>query len=259
MLEYVNLAVAIEKEEYKTRLHSLQQRLYELEHAVNEADIPVMIVFEGWAACGKGRLIQILAERMDPRGFRVVPITPPRTIETHYPWLWRFWLQIPARGQMVAFDTSWYQHVIADRINKLIDKDDLRRAYQEIAEFEEQLAADGTVILKFWLHISQDEQKKRLEKLLSDPFTAWQVGPADRLQQKKYEKFSEAVEDMLARTDSPNAPWSIVEANDHYHARIKVFETIISALEAQLRLEPSLGPNAVPRNQTEEMKGAVNA
>lgn len=259
MLEYVNLDVALDKEEYKTRLRSLQQRLYELEHAVNGADIPVMIVFEGWSACGKGRLIQILAERMDPRGFRVVPITPPRTAETRYPWMWRFWLKIPARGQMVVFDTSWYQRVLTERINKTIGKDDLRRAYQDIAEFEEQLVADGTVILKFWLQISKAEQKKRIEKLLADKLTSWQVGDAEKLQQKKHKKFSEAVEDMLVRTDSPHAAWTIIEANDHYFARIKVFETIVSALETRLKLEPSFGPNAQQRSENEEMKGAVNA
>jgi AMP-polyphosphate phosphotransferase len=252
MLEYLNLDLATPKDEYKTRIRDLQNRLYELEHAVFDAKIPVMIVFEGWSACGKGRLIQILAERMDPRGFRVVPITPPRTAETHYPWMWRFWLQIPAYGQMVAYDTSWYRRVLFDRISKTISKDDLRRAYQEIAEFEEQLAADGTIILKFWLHISQEEQEKRFKKLLSDDLTAWQVSDADKLQHKKYKKYQQAVEDMLARTDSPHASWTIVEANDRYYARIKVFETIISAIEA------SLPPEALQRSR-EAMKGAVNA
>jgi AMP-polyphosphate phosphotransferase len=252
MLEYLNLDITTAKDEYKTRIRDLQNRLYELEHAVFDAKIPVMIVFEGWSACGKGRLIQILAERMDPRGFRVVPITPPRTAETHYPWMWRFWLQIPAYGQMVAYDTSWYRRVLFDRISKTISKDDLRRAYQEIAEFEEQLAADGTIILKFWLHISEEEQEKRFKKLLSDELTAWQVSDADKLQHKKYKKYQQAVEDMLARTDSPHASWTIVEANDRYYARIKVFETIISAIEA------SLPPEALQRSR-EVMKGAVNA
>lgn len=252
MLDYINLDLAVPKEEYHSRISDLQQRLYELEHAVFDAKIPVMIVFEGWSACGKGRLIQILAERMDPRGFRVVPITPPRTAETHYPWMWRFWLKIPARGQIVVFDTSWYQRVLRDRISKTITKDELRRAYQEIAEFEEQLAADSTVILKFWLHINKDEQRKRFKKLLTDKLTAWQVGESDRFQHKKYNKFSQAVEDMLARTDSPHAPWTIVEANNRYHARIKVFETIISSMEA------SLPPDALLRSR-EEMRGAVDA
>jgi len=150
MLEYVNLDLAITQEEYKKQLRPLQQRLYELEHAVFDAKIPVIIVFEGWAATGKGRLISLLAERLDPRGFRVVPITPPRTAETRYPWMWRFWLKIPARGQMVAFDTSWYRRVLIDRLNKTINKDELRASYQDIAEFEgvreNQLVGYGLVV-----------------------------------------------------------------------------------------------------------------
>ncbi len=259
MLEYVNLELTLDKAEYEKRLRPLQQRLYELEHAVYDAKVPVMIVFEGWSASGKGRLISILAERLDPRGFRVVPITPPRTIEMRYPWLWRFWQKIPARGQMVAFDTSWYRRVLTERINKTVSSDELRRAYQEIAEFEEMLAADGTVILKFWLHISHKELEKRIKKLLKDELSAWQVGEEDLLQQKKYDKYAQAVEDMIARTDSPHASWTIVEATDRYYARIKVLETIITALETRLSLPSSLGPKAKRRRKSDEMKGAVNA
>lgn len=260
MLEYIDLSLSLERPQYEARLRLLQQRLYELEHAVFEAKVPVMIVFEGWSASGKGRIISLLAERMDPRGFRVVPVTPPRTAETRYPWLWRFWLKIPARGQMVAFDTSWYRRVLIERVNKVVGKDELARAYQEISEFEEQLAADGAVIIKFWLHISKEEQEKRIKKLLKDELTAWQVSEEDRLQLKKYEKFTGMVEDMLSRTDSPHAPWTIVEANDRYFARIKVLETVISALESALKLEPTVGENAKPRpTGAEEMKGAVNA
>jgi polyphosphate kinase 2 (PPK2 family) len=259
MLEYVNLELSLPKEEYDRRLRPLQQRLYELEFAVNDAKVPVMIVFEGWAATGKGRLISVLAERMDPRGFRVVPITPPRTIETRYPWLWRFWLKIPARGQIVAYDTSWYRRVLIDRINKTVDKKSWEAAYRDIAEFEEQLAADGMVILKFWLHISKAEQDIRIKKFLKDKLNAWQVSEEDLAQQKKYDKYSQAVEDMLSRTDSPHAPWTIVETTDRYYARIKVFETIIKALEARLGQPSSLGPKARRRRKSEEVHGAVNA
>ena len=218
-----------------------------------------MIVFEGWAATGKGRLISIVAERMDPRGFRVVPITAPRTTETRYPWLWRFWQKIPARGQMVAYDTSWYRRVLTDRINKTVDKKEWESAYQDIAEFEEQLAADGVVILKFWLHISAEEQEKRIKKLLKDALTAWQISSDDIIQHKKYEKYYQAVEDMLSRTDSPHAPWTIVETTDRCHARVKVLETIIKALETRLGLPTSLGPKAKRRRKSEELQGAVNA
>lgn len=259
MLEYVNLELALSQEEYKKRLRPLQQRLYELEHAVFDAKVPVIIVFEGWAATGKGRLITLLAERLDPRGFRVVPITPPRTAETRYPWMWRFWQKIPARGQMVAFDTSWYRRVLIERLNKTVKKNELRAAYQDIVEFEEMLSADGTVILKFWLHISEADQKKRIKKLSKDKLTAWQVSEEDQLQNKRYEKFTTYVEDMIARTDSPHSPWTIVEAADRYYMRIKVFETIIASLEARLGLPASSETKPKRPRATKEMKGAVNA
>ncbi len=259
MLEYINLDLALSKEEYDQRIGPLQQRLYELEHAVFDAKVPVMIVFEGWAATGKGRLISVLAERLDPRGFRVVPITPPRTTETHYPWLWRFWLKIPAHGQMVAYDTSWYRRVLIDRINKTVDKKTWESAYQDIAEFEEQLATDGVVILKFWLHISKEEQERRINKYLKNTLTAWQVSEEDLAQQNKYEKYSLAVEDMLSRTDSPHAAWTIVEATNRHYARVKVLETIITAIEIRLGTDLSVGPKAKRRRKSEDMQGAVNA
>lgn len=257
MLEYVDLNQSISKEEYQQRLAPLQQRLYELEHAVFDAKVPVMIVFEGWAATGKGRLISILAERLDPRGFRVVPVTPPRTAEMRYPWMWRFWLKIPAQGQMVAFDTSWYRRVLIDRVNKTIGKDELRSAYQDIAGFEEMLSADGTVILKFWLHISEKEQARRIKNLRKDKLTTWQISDEDLLQHKNYKKFTTAVENMIAYTDFPHAHWTIVEANNRYFMRIKVLETITTVLEARLNLPVSLGRQ--PGGPVlEEMKGAVN-
>jgi polyphosphate kinase 2 (PPK2 family) len=234
MLEQLDLTQALPKDDYKRRLPALQEKLYDLEHAVFQARVPVAVVFEGWAAAGKGSAIRVLAERLDPRGFRVVPISPPRTLETHYPWLHRFWLKIPARGQMVVYDTSWYRRVLIDRLTKQVKKREWEAAYADIAEFEEMLAADGMVLLKFWLHISKKEQSKRFKKLLKRKLTAWQVTDEDAAQHEAYDKYLEAVEEMLARTDSPHAPWTIVEATDPYFTRVKVFETLIKALETRL-------------------------
>lgn len=234
MLEKVNLHLTLSKVECQRRLPRLQARLYDLEHAVFQSGIPVAIVFEGWAAAGKGSTIRVLAERLDPRGFRVVPITPPRTAENQYPWLWRFWLKIPAYGQIMIYDTSWYRRLLIDRVAKNISKNEWQSAFQDIAEFEEQLAADGTVILKFWMHISKKEQSRRFKRLLKDKLTAWQVSDEDAAQHKAYKKYLVAVEEMLARTDAPHAPWIIIVATDRHYCRIKVFETIIQALEARL-------------------------
>ena len=238
MLEQIDLNLATSKTEYKRRLPGLQQRLYDLEHAVFQSNVPVVIVFDGWAASGKGSTINALTERLDPRGFRVVPIMPPRTAETMYPWLWRFWLKIPADGQVVIYNTSWYRRVLIERINKTVRKREWEQAYQDIDEFEEQLAADGTVILKFWLHIGKREQGQRFKRLLKSRLTEWQVDEEDQAQHRAYKKYLAAVEDMLARTDTPYAPWTIVEATDRYFTRIKVFETIIRALETRLGIPP---------------------
>lgn len=234
MLEQIDLSCTLPKDEYRQRLPELRQRLYDLDHTLFKANIPVAVVFEGWAAAGKGSTINVLTERLDARGFRVAPVLPPRTHEQHFPWLWRFWQQIPAYGQMVIYDSSWYRRVLIDRIAKTVSKREWERAYYDINEFEEQLAADGAVIVKFWLHISKKEQSKRFKTLLNDPLTAWQVNEEDRLQHKKYDKYLEAVEEMLARTDTPYAPWTIVEATDRYYARTKVYDTLIATLETRL-------------------------
>jgi AMP-polyphosphate phosphotransferase len=234
MLELLDLDRAVPKDEYHRRLPALQTRLYDLERAVSEAGVPVAVVFEGWAAAGKGGAIGAMTARLDPRGASVVPILPPRTLETRFPWLHRFWLKIPAHGQMVIFDTSWYRRVLIERIERHIPRRVAEQAFQDITEFEETLAADGTVIVKFWLHISKREQSKRLKHLLGDPLTAWQVTDEDRTQHKKYAAYEAAVEEMLVRTDTPSAPWVIVEAMDRRVARLKVMETTVAAVEDAL-------------------------
>ena len=237
MLEKIDLTLAISRAAYKKRMPALQDRLYDLVHMAFRKEIPSIIVFEGWAAAGKGGAISVLTERVDPRGVRVVPISPPRTFEQRYPWMWRFWQRIPAYGQMVVFDTSWYRRVLVDRVNKTVKKCDWQNAYEDIAAFEAMLAAEGTLIRKFWLHIDHKEQGRRFKKLLRSDLTSWQVTEEDAAQHKKFKKYLLAVEEMLARTDLPHAPWVIVEATDRYHTRIKIFEEIIRALEDRLGAE----------------------
>lgn len=253
MLEQIDLNKSVSKTEYKREILLLQANLYDLAHEVFTERVPVMIVFEGWAASGKGSTINVLAERLDPRGFRVVPILPPRTMETRYPWMWRFWQKIPAHGQIVVFDTSWYRRVLIDRMNKTVKRREWEAAYQDIRDFEEQLAADGTIIVKFWLHISEEEQARRIKKLLKDKLSAWQVTEEDEAQHKKYDKYLEAVEEMLARTDAPGAPWTIVEATDRYFTRIKVFDTVIRALEVRL------GAKSAEKQKAQAQKEAAHA
>jgi AMP-polyphosphate phosphotransferase len=253
MLEHIDLNQAVAKDEYKRRLEPLQERLYDLQGAVFRARVPVAIVFEGWAAAGKASTLNVLAERLDPRGFRVVPITPPRTLEKAYPWLWRFWLKIPAYGQMVVYDTSWYRRVLIDRITEEVAPQQWAAAYQDIVDFESQLADDGAIILKFWLHISKKEQAQRFEKLRAKKLTAWQVSDEDSAQHKAYKQYLEAVEEMLARTEAPRAPWTIVAATDRYFTRLTVMETIVQTLALRLGPRAEAAPDTAPSAPAPEL------
>jgi AMP-polyphosphate phosphotransferase len=234
MLEMLDMKQKLSKTAYRSERQALQQRLLELAQAAYRARVPVMVVLEGWASAGKGDAIRVLAGRLDPRGFRVVPIKPPRTAERRYPWMWRFWQQVPAYGQIVVFDSSWYRRVLIERVLGQVRKREWQRAYQDILAFEQQLAADGALIVKFWLHISRKEQARRFKKLRADKLTAWQVSDEDAAEHQAYKRFRAAAEEMLARTEAPHAPWTLVEANDRRFAVIKVLRTMCAALEAQL-------------------------
>lgn len=241
MLENINLKKKLSRDEYKRLLPILQQRLYDLEKACWDQRVPTMIVFEGWDASGKGTTIAALTQRLDPRGFRLYPVTAPRTHEQQYPWLWRFWLKVPNRGEMVIFDQSWYGRVLQERVEGVTPPKEWRQAYRDIVEFERMLADDGAVILKFFLHISKKSQRKRFQAIEADPLEAWRVTEADWARHKQYDEYLVAAEEMLELTDSEYAPWTIVEATSKWHARRKVFETIINAIENRL------GANAPPR------------
>lgn len=239
MLEQVDLSLALSKAAFKQVMHMQIERLYDLSKLVYSTDVPVIIVFEGWDAAGKGTSIRRLTERLDPRGYKVLSTQAARTHEMQKPWLWRFWMQIPRRGQMAIFDRSWYGRVIVERVEGLIPIPDWIRAYEEINDFERTLADDGTVFVKFWLHISKEEQLRRFILLTQDKETAWQVAVEDWEHHQKYEEYQVAVEDMLANTSTPYAPWEIVPSTDQNYKNYTVFKTIISRLENALGVEPS--------------------
>ena len=234
MLENINLEKKLSHEEYERVLPGLQHRLYDLEKACWDHGVPTIILFEGWDASGKGTATAALTQRLDPRGFRLYPITAPRTHEQQYPWLWRFWLKVPNRGEMVIFDRSWYRRVLDERVEGAVPEKAWRDACRDIVAFERMLAEDGTVILKFFLHISRKEQKKRFRAIAGDPLEAWRVTDADWTRHKKYDEFLAAAEEMLELTESEFAPWTIVEATSKWYARRKIFETTVSALEERL-------------------------
>jgi polyphosphate kinase 2 (PPK2 family) len=234
MLETVNLGQALPKAKYKARLPALRQRLGVLETECWKQHIGSLIVFEGWDGCATDECISPLTEKIDPRGFRLHSILAPRSYQQDMPWMYRFWMRVPEYGQIAFFNGSWYRRVLEERVEKIVSKAEWRQAYQEILDFERTLADNGYVIVKLFLHISRKEQGHRLKALEHDRRTQWRVRPEDWERHRKYKQFLQAAEDMLEKTHSDFAPWTIVEATDKYWARIKVFETVINALEQAL-------------------------
>jgi polyphosphate kinase 2 (PPK2 family) len=235
MLEKIDLTKKLSKADYKVRMSNLRDRLYDLQKACWDAKVPSVILFEGWDAAGKGTSINLLTQRIDPRGFKLYAIQAPRTFETHMPWLWRFWLKLPNYGEMAIFDRSWYGRVLVERVEELTPEDRWRKGYRDIVDFERAIADDGTVVIKFFLHISKKEQLRRFKMLEKDPLRNWQVQPEDWEHYRKYDGYVLAIEEMLERTDTEWGPWTIVEATDRRWARVKVFDTIIRRLEEALQ------------------------
>jgi PPK2 family polyphosphate:nucleotide phosphotransferase len=225
------------KKEYKAELKKYQLKLLELQRKFYQKGIPVILVFEGWDAAGKGGAIRRLTERMEPRGFHVHSISAPNLIEKQYHYLWRFWNRLPSKGQIAIFDRSWYGRVLVERVEKFAAPKEWKRAYDEINQFEKMLVSDGALIIKFWIHISKQEQLERFEERKANPFKHWKLTDEDWRNREKWDEYVEAVEDMLERTDTQNAPWFIIEGNYKWYARVKVLKRIVKAMKARLREE----------------------
>ena len=250
MLEKIDLNKKLKKKDYKVRMPHLRGRLYDLQKACWDAGIPSVILFEGWDAAGKGTAINALTQRLEPRGFKLYPIQAPRTYETHMPWLWRFWLKLPDYGQMAIFDRSWYGRVLVERVEDFTPEILWRRAYRDILDFERTIDDDGCVVIKFWLHTSKEEQRRRFKQLEKDPLTAWHVQPEDWDHHRKYDDYLVAVEEMLERTETEWAPWTIVEATDRRWTHVKIFDTIIFRLEETMKQRGfELPPERSPQPQ----------
>jgi AMP-polyphosphate phosphotransferase len=235
MLELIDLDQSISKEDYEKQFPDLEQELGECQRLARAAGVPVIVVFEGWDASGKGTIINRLTRAMDPRGFKVHPILSPTEAEAFYPWMWRFWNKLPAAGDWAIFDRSWYRRVLEDFIDGVVDRQQASQALEDIHQFEQQLVDGGAVIVKFWLHISKHEQKKRFHQLADNPATAWKVGKAEHRQHQHYEKWLAVVEEMLARTSGVVAPWSVIEATQRRFARVAVFRALIAAVREALK------------------------
>lgn len=234
VLDKIDLSVALTREEYFKQLKKYQRRIMELEHEVYINRIPVIIIYEGWDAAGKGGNIKRLTQKMDPRGYEVIPIAGPNDIEKKHHYLWRFWNEIPKAGHIAIFDRTWYGRVLVERVEGFCTEAEWRRAYREINEFEEQLTNFGAVVVKFWLQISKDEQLRRFEERQKIPHKKWKITDEDWRNREKWDLYQEAVNEMLYRTSTTYAPWTIVESNSKHFARIKAIKTVIKAIEKKI-------------------------
>lgn len=234
MLEDVDLGAKLRKKVYKAQRPKLQRRLYALQRACMDAGLPAIVVFEGWDAAGKSAVQKTLTQHLDPRGLVIHDIQPPRTYETLMPWLWRFWLKIPRYGEMAIFYHSWYERVLRERVEGSLSRQDLSKAFRDIANFERALADDGYVITKLFFHISQEEQERRLNDLQSDPLSNWRVRPEHWERHHHYGHYVTAIKEMLKRTHTSSAPWAVIPTTNFRWACVTAFKTVIARIEGAL-------------------------
>ena len=240
-LDELDLTLRLSRKEQKARLAEGGMRLLQLRLAcgglIGDGTLgpPVCAVFEGWDASGKGGAIKRLVDHLDPRHVRVVQYAAPTPDEKRHQYLLRFTDALPGRGGMAVLDRSWYGRVLVERVEGFAKKAEWKRAYREINDFERWLSDDGMILVKFWLHISPEEQLKRFKAREKDPLKAWKLTDEDWRNRDKHAQYEAAVEEMVERTDHSYAPWHLVPADSKRYARVKVLETVIEEIEAGMR------------------------
>jgi AMP-polyphosphate phosphotransferase len=240
-LDQVDLSVQLPKSEATKELTEAQRRLVHLRLLLGgqigpgEIGPPLCVVFEGWDASGKGGAIKRLVDHLDPRHVRVVQFAAPTYDEKRHHFMWRFWPVLPGWGGMAVLDRSWYGRVLVERVEGFASEEAWRRAYKEIVDVETTLAAEGMILVKFFLHLSPEEQLRRFESRRRDPYRAWKLTEEDWRNREKRPEYEAAVEDMLERTDTPAGPWHVVPAEDKRYARLAVVRTVCEAVESALK------------------------
>jgi AMP-polyphosphate phosphotransferase len=236
----VDLTASLDKKEAKDQLAAAQERLTHLRLLLGgqigsgELGPPLLVLFEGWDASGKGGAIQRLVEPLDSRHVRVAQFAAPTHDEKRHHFLWRFWPVLPGWGGMAVLDRTWYGRVLVERVEGFAPEDAWRRAYGEIVDLETTLAAEGTVLVKFWMHVSPEEQLRRFESRQADPYKAWKLTDEDWRNRDKRAEYADAVEEMIERTDHPAGRWHVVAAEDKRWARVDVVRTVCAAVERAL-------------------------
>ncbi len=240
LFDTLDLSVTLEQDDYKRRLKEARERMGLLHRRARERGISTLLVFEGMDAAGKGGAIRRITSALDARDCQVIPIAAPTDEERGHHYLWRFWRHLPRAGRLTVFDRSWYGRVLVERLEGYATEAEWRRAFAEIRTFEGELTDSGIVLLKFWLHISPDEQLRRFEERKATPWKAWKLTDEDWRNRARWTEYERAAHDMIERTSTRNAPWIVVEAVDKRYARVKTIEAVCE------RLERALGPEAPP-------------
>ena len=234
VLDRVDLSQALAEDDYARKLEKYQTKLNRLTWAAYEKRRSTVLVFEGWDAAGKGSSIRRVTEAIDPRLFRIFPVASPTDEERAHHYLWRFWRHLPRAGMIRIYDRSWYGRVLVERVEGYAREDEWKRAYREINDFEEQLVEDGMVIGKFWLHVSKKEQLRRFKQREEVSFKRYKITPDDWRNRAKWDQYAAAVNEMVRRTSTKSAPWTLVAGNDKKFARIQILKTICRSLEEAL-------------------------
>jgi polyphosphate:AMP phosphotransferase len=231
ILQRIDLNRRLSEEEYETKIRQLQGQLLERQYDLYRKGKSLVVLFEGWDAAGKGGAIKRLTQGLDPRGFVVHPIGAPNEWERAHPYLWRFWIRLPSRGRIGIFDRSWYGRVLVERVEGFCTEEEWSRAYTEIKSMEAEWIEDGYGIVKFWLHISPEEQLNRFRERETNEEKKWKLTPEDWRNRQKWPEYEKAADEMIRRTGCPASPWTLVEGNDKRFARVKVVETVLAAME----------------------------
>ncbi len=240
-LDDLDLSLDLSKKEAKARLKAAQERMQELRLELAGLDgderfgPPLCVVLEGWDASGKGGAIKRLVANLDLRHVRVKQYAAPTPDELRHPWLWRFWPALPGWGGMAILDRSWYGRVLVERLEGFATEQEWRRAYDEINGYERMIADEGTVLVKLWLHLSEEEQLARFEARQADPLKAYKLTDDDWRNREKRSAYVAAIEEMVDQTGTEWAPWHLIEGDSKRFARVKVIETVIAATEEGLR------------------------
>ncbi|WP_081531975.1 polyphosphate kinase 2 family protein [Rhodovulum sp. P5] len=237
-LSAIDMSPKMGKKHYHKALEELQLRMTTIQQAYLFSGAKAVIVFEGWDAAGKGGTIRRMSAALDPRSFKVWPIGAPRDyyLDRHY--LLRFMERLPPKGAISAFDRSWYGRVLVERVEDLTPASRWRMGYDEICDFERMLLMDGTRLVKLFFHITPEVQLERFEERLRDPLKRWKLTYEDFRNREKWDAYSEAIDEMFARTSTKAAPWHVIPANDKRHARISALRHIVQGLSDGLKIEP---------------------